>query len=92
MKVTIPFDLVLDPKVSANAVRLYAVLQSFVIGKPKKAVNPAIVITHREMVERSNLSQKTLVKSLTQLENAGWISKQTNLGSANRYVLPNIAD
>ena len=85
-KITLPFDLILDQRVSANSVRVYAVLKSFVVGKPQKGIKPSVIVSHRELEEVSQLSHKTLVKSLTQLENSGWIAKKINSGSANLYI------
>lgn len=86
---TLPLDLILDGEISSNAKIIYAVLKSFSKGKVKTGSAPAVTVTHREITKTSNLSGHTVVKSLTRLEQAGWIAQQRSAGSANQYIFTN---
>ena len=94
--ITLPADLILDIRISANAKIVYAILKMFrqnivkvnLPPFPSSAVNDrlgSITITHGEIIERSGLSLHTVIKSLNRLETAGWIIQERSLGSANRY-------
>ena len=82
--------MILDERVSANAVRVYAVLKSLVSGKPPKGTIQAARVTHAEISGRLPMSHKTLVGALNQLENVGWIVKETNSGAANLYIFTDL--
>jgi len=84
--VTIPLTFVTDPNLSTAAKVIYAVLKSFKSGKSGSLVAPSIIASHKEIIDRSNLSQKTVVKGLNKLESAGWIARQRTEGLPNRYI------
>lgn len=88
--IALPTDLIFDDRISSNAKVVFAVLMTF----PKDKVRagsavaaPAVTVTHREVIEKSNLSQHTVVKSLARLKLTGWITQERIAGFANRYVL-----
>src|SRR4028119_1257982 len=93
--ITLPADLILDVRISANAKIVYAVLKTFPANKvrsdspsalsPVTDSAPSVVVTHGALIERSGLSHHTVVRSLNRLETAGWIIQERNPGSANRY-------
>lgn len=96
--ITLPADLILDIRISANAKIVYAILKTLPKNKvetdspsfPTAAANAGAVpvtVTHGATIERCGLSRHTVVKSLNRLETAGWIIKERSLGSANRYYL-----
>ena len=90
--VIIPLVLVISDNLSPAVKTVYAVLKTFQRGKTAAHLNPSIVVTHAEIVNRSNLSKTTVTKALNQLKANGWIDWETNSGSANRYnfVSPSI--
>ncbi len=87
-EILIPSALLLDTLLSPTAKLVYGVLKSFQIGKHASGVESSIIVSHREIMQRSGLSQKTVVKALNHLEAAGWIGRQINWGSASRYIFP----
>jgi predicted RNA-binding protein (virulence factor B family) len=89
INVIIPIALVTDPELSLAAKTVYAILKTFQTGKTLPHLNPSIVVTHREIMERSHLSKKTVRKAIGELVKTGWIEQQTNWGSANGYVFVN---
>ena len=87
--VIIPLALVVSDNLSPTAKTVYAVLKTFQTGKTAVHLNPSIVATHAEIMNRSNLSKTTVTKALNQLKANGWIDWETNSGSANRYNFVN---
>ena len=85
--IILPLDLILDARISSNAKIVYAVLQSLMRGKPKPGQTPSVRVTHREIVDKSGLSLRTVLKSLSGLSDAGWISREPHAGFANEYRL-----
>ena len=93
--ITLPADLILDVRISANAKIVYAVLKTFPANKVRSdspsALSlvtdsaPSVAVTHGALIERSGLSHHTVVRSLNRLETASWIIQERNLGSASRY-------
>jgi DNA-binding MarR family transcriptional regulator len=71
---------------SSSSKVIYAILKSFQKGKAIANYDSSIIVTHAEIIERSHLSKKTVIKALNQLEQEGWIERERNLGSANRYI------
>lgn len=49
----------------------------------------SVIVIHADIIERSHLSKKTVMKSLDQLEQAGWIERKRNSGTANKYIFTN---
>ena len=84
--VIIPLALVTSGNLSPAAKVIYAVLKSFQKGKTVSHNYSSVTVTHAEVVNRSNLSIKTVIKSLNQLVATGWIEREFNWGSANRYI------
>ena len=85
-KVIIPLAIVICDDLSPSAKVIYAILKSFQKGKTLLNNDSSIIVTHAEIIERSHLSKKTVTKALNQLEQKGWIERERNLGSANRYI------
>lgn len=85
-KVILPLDIVMSDDLSPSSKVIYAILKSFQKGKTIPNNDSSIIVTHAEIIERSHLSKKTVTKALNQLEEEGWIERQRNLGSANRYI------
>jgi predicted transcriptional regulator len=84
--VTIPLALVTSDNLSPAAKVIYAVLKSFQKGKTVSHNYSSVVVTHAEIMERSNLSKNTIMKAINQLMKTGWIVREINWGSANRYI------
>ena len=84
--VIIPLALVTSNNLSVTAKTVYAVLKTFQTGKTAAHLNPAVVVTHAEIVARAKLSKNTVMKALNQLKTNNWIDWETNSGSANRYI------
>ncbi len=80
----LPTDLILDGAISSNAKVVYAVLMTFPTDRVR--AGSAVIVTHREVIEKSNLSHHTVVKCLARLELSGWIMQERTSGYANRYV------
>ncbi len=87
----LPLALVTDDNLSTAAKVIYGVVKSFQKGKTLPHNNTSVIVTHAEIIERSNLSKQTVVKALNLLEANNWIEQQRNLGSANRYIFTNLA-
>jgi DNA-binding MarR family transcriptional regulator len=85
-KVILPLAIVMSEDLSASAKVIYAILKSFQKGKTIPTNDSSIIVTHAEIIERSRLSKKTVTKALNELEQEGWIERERNLGSANRYI------
>jgi DNA-binding MarR family transcriptional regulator len=85
-KVILPLAIVVNEDLSPSAKVIYAILKSFQKGKTVPNNDSSIIVTHTEIIERSHLSKKTVTKALKQLEEQGWIERERNLGSANRYI------
>ena len=85
LTINLSLDLILDAKISSNAKIVYAVLKNFVVGKPNSGRKLSVVVTRREIVEKSGLSLHTVTKSIGTLKRAGWICPEKIWGSANRY-------
>jgi len=77
--ITIPNQLALDAHLSSAAKAIYLVLKSFQRGHQK------LILTHKDIIERSNLSHLTVIKALKNLEERNWISIIRNSGSPNSY-------
>ena len=88
-QVIIPLALAISDNLSPAAKTVYAVLKTFQTGKTVAHLNPSIIVTHAEIVNRSNLSKTTVMKVLNQLKANGWIDWKTNSGSANKYIFVN---
>jgi DNA-binding MarR family transcriptional regulator len=84
-KVILPLAIVMSEDLSPSSKVIYAILKSFQKGKTIPNNDSSIIVTHAEIIERSHLSKKTVTKALNQLEEEGWIERERNLGSANRY-------
>ena len=84
-KVILPLAIVMSDDLSPSSKVVYAILKSFQKGKTIPNNDSSIIVTHAEIIERSHLSKKTVTKALNQLEEEGWIERERNLGSANRY-------
>lgn len=84
--VIVPLTIVTSQNLSLAAKTVYAVLKTFQKGKTAAHLNPSVVVTHAEIVTRSNLSKTTVVKALNQLKANGWIDWETSSGSANKYI------
>lgn len=85
-KVILPLAIVMSEDLSPSAKVIYAILKSFQKGKTVLNQDSSIIVTHAEIMERSHLSKKTVTKALNQLEQEGWVEREKNLGSANRYI------
>ncbi len=85
-KVILPLAIVMSEDLSPSSKVIYAILKSFQKGKTIPNNDSSIIVTHAEIIERSHLSKKTVTKALNQLEEEGWIERERNLGSANRYI------
>lgn len=86
--ICLPLALMTDARLSSNAKIVYALLKNLAAGKSSASGHaPVVTAAHRELIDRSNLSQRTIVKSLRDLERAGWIEREHHLGFANRYRL-----
>jgi DNA-binding MarR family transcriptional regulator len=84
--VTISLTLITDPNLSTTAKVIYAVLKSFQSGKSGSLSAPSVIASHKEITNRSNLSQNTVVKCLNKLESVGWITRERTAGLPNTYV------
>lgn len=84
--VILPLAIVTNTNLSASAKVIYAVLKSFQNGKTASQTATSVMVTHGQITERSNLSKHTVVKALNRLAETGWIGRQRNVGSANRYI------
>jgi DNA-binding MarR family transcriptional regulator len=84
--VLIPIELVTDNNLPPSAKIIYAVLKSFQKGKPNTDSAASVILTHAEIIEKSNFSKHTVAKALNLLERNRWIEQQRNSGSANRYI------
>ena len=87
--VILPLAIVISDDLSPAAKTVYAVLKSFQKGKTTPQNNSSVIITQAEIVERCHLSKVTVMKALNQLAKAGWIERERNIGSANRYIFTN---
>lgn len=85
-KVILPLAIVMSEELSPSAKVIYAILKSFQKGKTVANNDSSIIVTHAEISQRSHLSKKTVTKALDQLGAEGWIERERNLGSANRYI------
>jgi DNA-binding MarR family transcriptional regulator len=85
-KVILPLAIVMSQDLSPSAKVIYAILKSFQKGKTVANNDSSVIVTHAEIIERSHLSKKTVTKALAQLEAEGWIERERNIGSANRYI------
>ena len=85
-KIILPLAIVISNNLSPSAKVIYAILKSFQKGKTLLNNDSSIIVTHAEIIERSHLSKKTVTKALNQLEEEGWIERERNIGSANRYI------
>ena len=83
--INLPLELLLDTGISSNAKIVYIVMKSFLVGKPKPGQKIFVVVTRREMIDKSGLSLHTVTKSIAALKRAGWICPENIWGSANRY-------
>ncbi len=83
---TISLSLVVDASLSPTAKVIYLVLKSFQKGKADNLPAASIIVTHRQIIERSGFSHTTVVKALNNLESAGWVRRRRNSGSANKYI------
>ena len=84
--ITIPLIFITDHNLSTAAKVIYVVLKSFQISKPDILFAPSVIASHKEITERSNLSQNTVVRGLNKLESAGWIARQRTAGLPTGYV------
>ncbi len=84
--ISLPLTLVIDDNLSTAAKVIYAVLKTFQTPKTNSPLNAWVIVTHNELMHRSNLSKHTIVKALNLLTATGWIQKQRNAGSANTYI------
>ena len=85
-KVILPLAIVMGENLSPSAKVIYAILKSFQKSRIVPNQDSSIIVTHAEIIERSHLSKKTVTKALNQLEVEGWIERERNLGSANKYI------
>lgn len=85
-KVILPLAIVMSEDLSPSSKVIYAILKSFQKGKTLANNDSSIIVTHAEIIQRSHLSKRTVTKALNQLEEEGWIERERNLGSANRYI------
>jgi DNA-binding MarR family transcriptional regulator len=85
-RIILPLAIVISHDLSPSAKVIYAILKSFQKGKTIPDNDSSIVVTHSEIIERSHLSKRTVTKALDQLEEKGWIKRERNSGSANRYI------
>lgn len=84
--ISVPLMLVLDEDVSSAATVIYLVLKTFKTDKSVGGGQPAVIAAHKELMRKSSLSQKTVVKALDNLEATGWIERQPNSGHPNKYI------
>ena len=82
----VDLNLILAIDLSPTAKFIYQVLKTFQKGEQRRVSKNSVTITHREIVRASGLSQNTIVKALNNLESSGWIYRERNSGSANKYI------
>lgn len=78
--------LVMDGDLASAAKVIYMVLKTFPKDKSAPDGKFAVIAAHKELMRKSGLSQKTVVKGLSNLEAAGWIEQQSNSGHPNKYI------
>ncbi len=83
----IPIPCLFDPTVSTTAKVIYLVLKSFPKDKSSTSNEKIVTVSHSEIIGKSGLSQKTVVKALKNLESTGWIQKINEMGRKNKYIL-----
>jgi DNA-binding MarR family transcriptional regulator len=84
--ITIPLALVINPELSTAAKVIYAILKTFQTDKNATNLDSSVIVTHGEIIERSNLSKHTVTKALNLLASNGWIEWRQNAGAANQYT------